>query len=389
VSEPVLGAYDIVGFDPRGVGRSEPVECLDDAATDELLAVDPTPDSEEEVQDLIATAAAVGRGCLAESPRIAPLMDTVSVARDLDILRAVLGEEDLDYLGKSFGTAIGSVYAEQFPDRVGRMVLDGAFPVSLTSEQVSRDQAVGFEEALLRFAADCLERPDCPLEAATPQLAVAEVGAFLASLEDRPLPADGDRQLTEALGSAAVLYHLYFPPSDWSLLREGLAAAFSGDGLVLLQMLDQRLERDPATGRYATNAQEAFYAVSCLDRPAGTLAEIETRAASWAAAAPTFGPYLAWSDAVCAQWPVPPVSQPREVPAAGAAPVLVVSTQYDPATPYAWGVRMAQEFESAALLSFNGDGHTAYRNGNACVDDAVDAYLVEGRLPQTDPRCGY
>ena len=229
---------------------------------------------------------------------------------------------------------------------------------------------------------------ECPLAGSSVAAGVAEVGDFLTGLEASPLPASGGRELNQALGVAAVLYSLYFPPSDWASLRDGLAAAFDGDGSVLLKNLDQRLQRD-SSGNYQSNTQEAYYAVTCLDRPATTLAQIEEQADQWVAVSPTFGPHLAWSDAVCAQWPAPPVSAPRVIAAQGAAPILVVSTQYDPATPYEWGVRMADGLADAALVSWNGDGHTAYRQGDECVDAAVDAYLLDGTVPATDPRCGY
>lgn len=389
VSDDVRKVYDMVGFDPRGVGASDAVDCLTDAETDELLQVDPSPDTPAEVQSLTAEAATVGRQCLERSPDIARWMDTVSTAKDLDILRATLGDDRLHYLGKSFGTAIGTVYAEQFPSRVGRMVLDGAFPVSLTSDQISLGQSQGFERALRRFVQDCIDRSDCPLAATTVDEGVAEIQQFLASLEASPMVVREGEVLTEALASAAVLYYLYAPPDDWRQLREGLRAAYDEDGSVLLNMLNERLQRNSATGAYANNAQEAFYAVSCLDRPGSSLADIEGRGKVWAEAAPTFGPYLAWSDAVCAQWPITAVSQPRAVTATGAAPILVVSAQYDPATPYEWGVKMAEEFDNAVLVSSNSDGHTSYRNGSRCVDAAVDAYLITGNVPAADPRCGY
>ncbi len=389
VSEDVQQAYDIVGFDPRGIGASDPVDCLTDEGLDALIATDPRPATPAQEQELIAVTGEVGAACARRSPETFGWVDTRSSARDLDILRAALGQERLDYLGKSYGTALGSVYAEQFPGNVGRFVLDGALPVDLSSGEISRGQAAGFELALQRFVADCLTRSDCPLAASTVPDGVAEIGGFLSGLEASPLPADGGRELTEALGATAVLYFLYFPPNDWTLLRQGLADGFAGDGSLLLAMLDQRLERNSVTGEYRTNAQEAFYAVSCLDRPASTLEEIAQQADTWASESPTFGPYLAWSDAVCAQWPVPAVTEPRTVSAEGAGPVLVVSTQYDPATPYEWGVRMADGFADASLVSFNGDGHTAYRNGSACVDDVVDAYLLAGEVPGEDPRCGY
>jgi pimeloyl-ACP methyl ester carboxylesterase len=389
VTADVLAAYDIVGFDPRGVGSSDPVDCLTDAELDTLLAADPTPEDAAEAEELVRLVGAVGPACQERSPDIAPWMDTRSVARDLDILRAALGEGQLDYLGKSYGTAIGTVYAEQFPANVGRFVLDGALPVDLSSEEISRGQAAGFEVALQRFVADCLTRQDCPLRAAAVADGVAEIQAFLTGLDAAPLPADGGRELNEALGVTAVLYYLYFPPNDWTLLRQGLAEGFAGDGSLLLAMLEQRLERDLAAGTYRTNSQEAFYAVSCLDRPTRSVEQIAQDADTWSAESPTFGPYLAWSDAVCAQWPIPAVAEPRPVAADGAAPILVVSTQYDPATPYEWGVRMVDTFADAALVSWNGDGHTAYFNGSPCVDDAVDAYLLAGTVPAADPRCDY
>lgn len=388
VSPDVLDAYDLVGFDPRGVGASDPVECLDTAQTDALIALDSTPDDAAEQQRLITGSALVGKGCSAKSPDTYRWMDTVSAARDMDILRASLGEEKLTLLGKSYGTLLGSVYAEQFPDRVGRFVLDGALPADLSAHEISRGQAAGFEQALHRFVADCLPRSACPLESDGVAGGVAEVDDFLAGLEAAPLPAAGGRELTEALGVTAVLYSLYFPPGDWAALREGLAAAFHGDGSVLLSNLDARMQRDRTAG-YLTNAQEAYYAVTCLDRPATPLPQIEAQADEWTSVSPTFGPYLAWSDAVCAQWPVPPVSAPRVIEARGAAPILVVSTQYDPATPYDWGVRMRDQLADAALVSYNGDGHTAYRQGDECVDAVVDAYLLAGTMPAADPRCGY
>jgi pimeloyl-ACP methyl ester carboxylesterase len=388
-SPEVLQAYDIVGFDPRGVGSSDPVDCLTDAELDALIEADPMPDTDAETAELVALTEDVGAGCQSRSPEIYGWVDTVSAAKDMDVLRAALGEEQLDYLGKSYGTALGSVYAEQFPANVGRFVLDGALPVDLSSEEISRGQAAGFELALQRFVADCLPRDDCPLSGDDVAAGVQEIQAFLRGLDATALPATRDRELTEALGVTAVLYYLYFPPNDWALLRQGLKEAFGGDGALLLAMLDQRLERDPATGAYRNNGQEAFYAVSCLDRPVRSVAQIEQDADTWAVESPTFGPFLAWSDAICAQWPQPAVSEPRAVAAEGAGPILVVSTQYDPATPYEWGQRMAESLADAALVSFNGDGHTAYRNGSACVDEAVDAFLLRGEVPSQDPRCGY
>ena len=387
VSPEVADAYDVVGFDPRGVVSSEPVDCLTDSELDVYLNVDPTPDDEQELQDVVGATAAMGQGCAERSPESYAWVDSESVARDMDVLRAVLDQEQLHYLGASYGTLLGATYSRLFPERVGRFVLDGALPPDLSAEDVSRGQAVGFEVALERFVAQCLGSSDCPLTGDVDD-GVAQIQQFLAGLDTQPLPALPGRPLTEAWGAFAILYYLYFPPSDWQQLIGGLEQAFAGDGSTLMQMLDSRVGRSP-DGTYRDNGQEVFYAVNCLDHEVGEVAEITQRAEDWSAEAPTWGPYLAYSDLVCAQWPVEPVNEPTQASASGTAPILVVSTQYDPATPYEWGPRLVEQLPGSALVSFNADGHTGYRNGSECVDAAVDATLLEGVLPDEDPRCGY
>jgi hypothetical protein len=217
---------------------------------------------------------------------------------------------------------------------------------------------------------------------------VARVRRFLNRLEDKPLRTKGGRPLTEALGAGAVLYYLYFPSAgDWNRLSAGLRTAFDGDGTLLLSMLDERLQRG-ADGRYADNGQEVFYAVNCLDRRvAGTPEDLQALAARWSQAAPTFGRYLAWSEAVCMQWPVPEAEQPQAATGSGNAPILLVATAHDPATPSQWAQRLADSRANAHLVVWESDGHTAYTNGSSCVDGAVDAYLLEGTLPEAGLRC--
>ena len=189
--------------------------------------------------------------------------------------------------------------------------------------------------------------------------------------------------LTEALGTYAILSYLYFPPNDWDILRFGLDAAFQGDGSVLMDMMDDRTQRNP-DGTFANNGNEAFYAVSCLDRPAvGGVDHAAELAEQWAAEAPVFGPYLAWGNLPCWQWPMgagtaEAAGDPPVFRAEGSAPILVVTTKYDPATPYEWGVQVADELDNATLLTYDGDGHTAYTSGSSCIDQAVDAYFLEG-----------
>ncbi len=391
LTRDLVAAYDIVGFDPRGVVGSDPVDCVSDEVLYALYAADGTPDDAGEVADLERLSAEFGEGCAARSPDIAGHMDTESAARDMDILRAVLGDEKLNYLGKSYGTFLGATYAELFPERVGRVVLDGVLPSQLDADQVTLGQAKAFDLVLRRFVADCLTQDDCPLQGDVEQ-GVAQIRGFIADLDQDPLPGVGRRKLNEALATYAILSYLYFPPTDWEVLRFGLDVAFDGDGSVLMDMMDERIQRN-SDGSFSDNGNEAFYAVSCLDRPAVGDADHAARLQTqWATEAPVFGPYLAWGNLPCWEWPFGPgtAQAAGDLPvyrAVGSDPILVVSTRYDPATPYEWGVQVADELDNARLLTYDGDGHTAYKSGSSCVDQAVDQYFIDGTLPDEGTEC--
>jgi pimeloyl-ACP methyl ester carboxylesterase len=387
----VAEAYDVVGFDPRGVVGSDPVDCIEDSDLDALFAADGTPDTPQEVAEIEAASESFGPGCLARSPEVAPFIDTESAARDMDILRVVLGDEKLNFLGKSYGSYLGAMYAELFPERVGRLVIDGILPSSLNSDQITLGQAKAFDMVLRRFVADCITAEDCPLPRDV-DAGIARIQQFLDDLDVDPLPGVGDRMLTEALGTYAILSYLYFPPVDWEVLRYGLDAAFQGDGSVLMDMMDERIQRN-SDGSFANNGNEAFYAVSCLDRPAvGGVDHAAKLAEEWAVEAPVFGEYLAWGNLPCWEWPMgagtaEAAGEPKVIRAEGSDPILVVSTKYDAATPYEWGVQVAGELDNARLITFDGDGHTGYTSGSSCIDQAVDAYLLRGELPAEGTVC--
>lgn len=383
----VVKSYDIVGFDPRGVVGSAPVDCVTDEQLDEYFATDATPDSPAEQAKIVAVNASFGKGCAAKSPQIGSYIDTQSAARDMDIIRAVLGDEKLNLLGKSYGTFLGAQYAELFPDRVGRMVLDGAMPSALDSEELGLGQAKAFDVSLRRFIADCLPREDCPLSGTVDQ-GVVQIADFLQSLDSKPIPGIGSRKLNEALATYAIVSFMYVWPSDWEVLRYGLAAGMAGDGSVLMQMMDERTSRN-SDGSFEDNSNEAFPAISCLDRPAlGGKDRAIALSREWAAQAPVFGEYFAWSSLVCWNWPLGQgPTELKPVTAKGSSPLLVVSTKYDPATPYEWGVEVAKELENAALLTYDADGHTAYTSGSECVDNVVDDYLIKGVMPADGVVC--
>lgn len=385
VGDDVREHFDIVGLDPRGVGYGDLVECLTDAQLDDLAALEGTPDSPAEEQAVVEASRLPGAGCAAGSPDLIGHVGTVDSARDLDIARAVVGDDVLNYLGKSYGTKLGATYAELYPQRVGRMVLDGALPASLDLVEVTRDQAIGFEGAVRDFAADCVQLDDCPLQGDADQ-ATAQLRGWFDALDSNPLPA-GDRDLTGALASYAVLINLYVPDYDYDRLRPALARAMEDDDPTeLLALLDSRISRG-SDGRYEDNSSEAFYAITCLDQPfTGSVEQVRELSEEWGALAPTFGPSLAWSLLTCADWPAT-ADVLRDTPAVGSNPILVVSGLHDPATPHAWGERLAAELSNGHLLTWTGRAHTAYGSGSACIDDAVDAYLTRGSLPAAEAVC--
>ena len=385
VSEDVRERYDIVGFDPRGVQRSAPVACVSDDQLDVLLALDGSPDDAAEEQSIAQEWRSLGAGCAARRPLLTAHVGTRDAARDLDVLRGALGDRRLTYLGKSYGTYLGTTYAEIFPRRVGRVVLDGQLDPAASGPEIAAGQAAGFQRALRSFLATCLRRSSCPF-AGDVAAALGQVSTLLEGVDQRPLRGEPGRPVTQALAVLGVAAALY-DEGSWPLLIRALDQAQRGDGATLLALADYYADR-ASGGRYTTNAIEALYAVNCLDRPESTdLADYRKTAAALADTSPVFGPFIAWGSLPCASWPVPPQGEPHPVTAAGARPILVVGTTRDPATPYSWAVSVAKQLESGRLLTYVGDGHTAYRRGSRCIDRFVDRYYLDGTLPPTGTRC--
>jgi pimeloyl-ACP methyl ester carboxylesterase len=384
--QPVVrAAYDLVGLDPRGVGRSSPVSCLSGDRMDAFAAVDTTPADQARTDQLVAADKEFAAACEQHSGALLGHVSTVEAARDMDVLRALLGDERLNYVGKSYGTLLGATYAGLFPSRVGRMVLDGAMDPSLDALTGNRTQAGGFETAWGSFAKDCVSRADCPV-GSTEQQAGQQLDALLDSLDGKPLPADSGRPLTRALAVTGVIQAMY-AEFLWPQLRSALAAAKSGDGKPLLHLSDSYYERS-ADGGYP-NLMFANMAVNCLDLPApfSSPADVAAAVPAFRQASPHFGRDMAWMALTCGYWPVRATGAPHTVRAAGAAPIVVVGTVRDPATPYAWARSLAGQLESGRLVTYEGDGHTAYGRGNDCVDSAVNHYLLEGKSPAAGLSC--
>lgn len=385
-SDELLARYDVVGFDPRGVGTSDPVDCMSDEEQDEFVAADPDPDTRAEIREFVASTKRVGKGCLAKSGKLAANMSTIDVAKDLDVLRELVGDDALQYAGASYGTSIGATYAELFPKRVGRMVLDGAVDPTLSPRESSLAQAKGFEKALRAYAKDCVANGDsCPLGDDVDK-GIKRIGDLLDDLDRKPLDTgDADRPLTRSLAFFGIALPLY-DEAGWPALNVALQSAFDGDGSVLLGLSDQYFQR--TSSGYANNQLEAQTVVNCLDsRSDVTPAEAKAGAEEFGRAAPTFGPIMAWSELGCAAWPIDPTYKPLDIDGEGAAAIVVVGTTRDPATPYEQAVALAKQLDSGVLLSREGDGHTAYHRGNQCIDDALDAYLLDGQVPEDGTRC--
>ncbi len=380
----VRDRFDIVGFDPRGVGVSAGLHCLPTARLDALVAAPPAPGTPAQVAGAVARSHALAAGCARTAAAELPFIGTVYAARDLDLIRSAVGDPRLTYLGKSYGTLLGAVYADQFPSKVRALVLDGALPPGIDPAVQAREQGEGFEANLRDFLADCVGHRGCPWSG-SPAQARTGLDALLATIAAHPLPTGSSRRLHsgEAVGGlSAALYST----SAWSGLRGALALATRGDGSALLSLSDSLSGRHP--GGYATLIS-AFPAVSCADVPVSyTPARTAALAQQWGKTSPLYGPVEAWALLTCDGWTRSMTTLPARVRAPGAPPIVVIGTTGDPATPYPWAVDLAGQLASGRLVTYVGDGHTVYGGGRSgCVDSAVNAYLIDLAVPRTGLRC--
>jgi pimeloyl-ACP methyl ester carboxylesterase len=305
----------------------------------------------------------------------------------MDVLRAALDQRVMTYFGSSYGTELGATYAELFPSRVGRFVLDGAVDPTLDLREESLAQAAGFETALRSYVQGCLDATESCYLGDSVDEGLARIRGFLDEVEAQPL-AVGDRELTVGLAGTGIIAPLY-SRDLWIVLSQALRAAFDGDGALLLRLADLYADRND-DGTYADNLMEAFPAIRCLDRPEGIRpSQVPDEVPAFEQASPTFGRSYAWGLVGCRSWPAAR-GLPRErltIDAAGAAPIVVIGTTRDPATPYAWAEALASQLDSGVLVTRDGDGHTGYNSGNECVSFTVEAYLIEGDVPADGLSC--
>lgn len=382
----MTSSLDVVGFDPRGVNLSDAIDCLDDQDLDEFMAFDFDGATESGRQAAAAMYAGLAQGCAENSGDLLGHVDTISSARDMDVLRALLGEHTLTYLGFSYGTKLGATYAAIFPERVGQMVLDGALDPTTSSSELAVGQAGGFESALRAYVADCQQDDACPLTGSVDD-GMSQVGEVLAAAREHPYRTDSGRPLTASLAFLGVALPMY-AEAYWPQLTDALTAAIEeNDGSGLLALADIYSERD-SSGFYANNSMEAFFAIGCADSRGDTSPEVmAAEAAEIKKIAPTVWQFFSYSSMVCDSWPTAAAEPLPSYSAAGTGPILVIGTTNDPATPYSWAEQLAQTLDAGVLVTREGEGHTAYMTGNSCITEVVDEYLVHGVVPPHGTRC--
>lgn len=383
--ESVTAQYDIVGVDPRGVGQSTPLECLDDKAMDEFVATDPDPDNDAELADLRTSIKEMSEACAEKSGDLASHVSTEEAARDMDVVRALLGHEKMDWYGASYGTQLGATYAHLFPKKVGRMVLDAAVDPSLDAFEGSLGQATGFQRAFDSYAADCIKQENCPLGSSVDE-ARDIVTKFLDDLDETPMKTASGRDLTLGNAFYGIALPLY-SEDTWDYLTQAFTSALEqNDGSVLLSLSDAYFERE--NDEYQGNGGQVIYAINCLDSDSNpTEQQVEDRIDDFTKASPVFGKGLGWGVLGCTDWTLESETPQGDVKADGAPPIVVIGTTRDPATPYEWAQSLADQLGVGVLVTREGDGHGAYAAGNDCIDKLVDTYLVDGDVPKDGTTC--
>lgn len=379
--------YDLVAMDPRGVGASTPVKCLTAEEIDKMRAGEEIPEGVDEVAYAQKQAAEYSQKCLDNSGDLVKYLDTNSVVADFDIARAALGQEKLNYFGYSYGTAIGALYIDTYPSKVGHMVLDSAVDPALNVEQIAGGQAEGFERSVRHFLDESAQDdkefpfrgPDAP----------KNFKAWFEKVDKKPIPTNNpDRPLTGALLRSAVFSAMY-SEELYQFAAEGIKEAYlENDGSVLLNLTDLVNDRR-SDGTYATNSFDAFNVINNLDYvPVGSEADWRKSVEELKGKYLIVGDQFGGSSAILSGWKIPPRDTRRAVKGAGAPPVLVIGGTNDPATPYIWSVSLAKQLESAKLITVETWGHGSYSvSASSCITDAVDGYFLEDQVPATDLNC--
>ncbi|MFD5076317.1 alpha/beta hydrolase [Streptomyces sp. NPDC058371] len=371
--------YDLVSWDPRGVGASEGVRCRGDKEMQAAESVDATPDDASEEQAYLKDATDFGKGCEKNAGKLLSHVSTTDTARDMDLMRQVLGDQKMHYFGISYGTELGGVYAHLFPKNVGRVVLDAVVDPSADTVGHAKNQTKGFQRALDDYLKSTGQDP---------KQGSQKIVDLLKRIDAKPLPTSTGRKLTQTLALTGIVLPLY-SEQGWPTLTSALKTAENGDGSELLTLADGYNERD-ASGHYGTTTH-AQRVISCLDdKQRLTLEESKKLLPEFEKISPVFGDFMGWDTAGwCHDWPVPGQHDTPEVSAPGSQPILLVGNTGDPATPYEGARKMADELGKGVgvELTWKGEGHGAYGSGSACVDSTVNSYLLDARVPKDGKVC--
>jgi hypothetical protein len=395
-TEELRSKYNIVGFDPRGVGSSTAIKCFDDEGMQSLLydSSNFEAGSDKDLEYSKNAIKSFGAACLKNTGDLLGHVDTSSAAKDMDIIRAVLGSEKLNYLGFSYGTLLGATYASYFPEKVGRFVLDGVVDPTSTPEQDSINQLKGFESAMRAYLKDCIQNDsDCPFKGLSVDKAMEKVGTdFLAVLEKKPTyTSEEGRKLTLSSGFTGMISALY-SENSWQYLTQAFNEFFDkkkSDGRVFLVLADSYFSFDAALGKFDNNNNEAFKAITCIDgRESNKEKDMLAQNELVNKTSKVFGRYWQYGGLACNEWPFDVVQGPKDYSAKGAPTMLVVGTTNDPATPYSQAKKFANNvLAKGYLLTYDGEGHTAYGSSNECVANTVDDFLINGKLPKKEKTC--
>lgn len=367
-SPGVMARFDVVGFDPRGVGASSAVQCLIPRSVLAQLT-EPYPRDPSEVAEWLAVAKAEAAACQANSGDLLPYVGTENVARDLDRIRAALGDEKLTYEGTSYGTLIGALYADMFPTHIRAMVLDAPLDPSLDITGLSAGEARGYQRQLDKFLSGCAKDPSCAFTSGGK--ARAAFDALMARFAQAPIGG-----VSAALAWAAVELELI--ANDHDKLAVALDAASKGDASSMEDIAGWMLE---------PGAVDAHAAVICADyRTSRTPDGIATLADELERVSPDFGSMFAWGSLGCAYWPFESTRVPKAVKAVDAPPILIVAATGDPATPYEWGQALSKQLSSSVLLTRDGDGHGSLGTSD-CIDDIFESYVLDLATPKPGTTC--
>jgi pimeloyl-ACP methyl ester carboxylesterase len=396
VDKDVATHYDVIGIDPRGVGFSTPIKCLSDKQQDAYLYA-PTVGaigSTAWLADQDKRARTLANACVKNTGPLIAHVDTINAAHDLDVVRAALGEKKLNYLGYSYGTYLGTVYAGLYPAGVGRMVFDGPDnPWADESGQQSDDaQSIAFDGDLVAFLKSCLAGSakatghiPCAFSGSLASTKT-RVESLLSTADKHPIPNSDGRVMDGATLASGISDALY-DTTEWPDLNKAFTQVIAGKATEAFVLADEYNDRD-SDGSYYDNSTAAFNAISCLEGGHSVdLAADARELKKLKKYAPMLGPYDAYGDIYCSGWKFGPSVFPLPIHAAGSGPILMVATTGDPATPYGEAKQLEKQLVTSHLITYHGEGHTAYDEGHPCVDKAVDAYLLNGTVPTTDPQC--